>query len=264
MKAAICLEMVFPEVAPHDRVTKIAAAGFDAVEFWGWRDKDLAALKGACKLSGVRVANFSAHRKGSLVEEAGAAAVLADLGDAAAAAADLGCPMLMLLTNELGEGGRVLNSYPGLSRERKLRNVVAGLKRVMEKTPRGLELVLEPLNTRIDHVGYFLEDMATAVAIVREVGDSRLRVLCDLYHLAVMGENPVEIVDRYLPFIGHFHAADVPGRHEPGTGGLDWVAILRRIRDQGFSGTVGFEYAPRGDSAASLDRIRETWSRATG
>jgi hydroxypyruvate isomerase len=255
--------MIFPELSAHERVSRIAAAGFDAIEFWGWRDKDLPALEAECVRSGVRVANFSGHRKGSLVDAAGAAAVIADLRDATAAAAGLGCTMLMLLTNELGDGGRVVNSYAELSSERKLRNLVDGLKKVMEQASRGFLLVLEPLNTRVDHPGYFLHDMETAVMVVREVAHPGLRVLCDLYHLAVMGENPIAIVDHYLPFIGHFHVADVPGRHEPGTGTLDWVTILRRIRDKGFTGTVGFEFAPKGDSGASLDRIAETWRRAT-
>jgi hydroxypyruvate isomerase len=255
--------MVFPELSAHERVPRIAAAGFDAIEFWGWRDKNLPALQAECVRCGVRVANFSAHRKGSLVDAAGAAAVVADLRDATATAGDLACTTLMLLTNELGEGGRVINSYDELSNERKLRNLIDGLRKVMEQTPRGFSLVLEPLNTRIDHPGYFLHDMETAVMVVREVADPRLRVLCDLYHLAVMGENLIAIVDRYLPFIGHFHAADVPGRHEPGTGTLDWVAVLRRIRDKGFTGTVGFEFAPEQGSSASLERIGDTWRRAT-
>ena len=124
--------------------------------------------------------------------------------------------------------------------------------------------MLEPLNTRIDHPGYFLQDMATAVALVKEIAHPRLKVLCDLYHLAVMGEDLEGIIDRHVDSIGHFHVADVPGRHEPGTGTLDWPALLRRIRERGYDGTIGFEYAPLADSAASLDSIRKLWDAGDG
>ena len=262
VEAVICLEMLFPELSVIDRVDRIAAAGFSAIEFWGWRDKDLAALKAACDRAGVRVANFSGHRKGSLVARETHDIFREDLRDAVISAKGLGCSTLMLLSNELGEGGRVVDSYEGISPERKYASLREGLRSALDAAPDGFTLVLEPLNTRIDHPGYFLQDMATAVALVKEIAHPGLKVLCDLYHLAVMGEDLEGIIDRHADSIGHYHVADVPGRHEPGTGTLDWLALLRRIRDSGYDGTIGFEYAPLGDSAASLDSIRKLWERA--
>jgi hydroxypyruvate isomerase len=263
LEAVICLEMIFQDMSPVERIGPIADAGFAAVEFWGWRDKDLPALAAACAEHRVRVANFSGHRKGSLIAAETHKAFFDDLRDAVAAARALGCRTLMLLSNELGEGGRVTATFDSLPVERKRANLRDGLRRAAEAVPADVSLVLEPLNTRIDHPGYFLQDMATAVALVREVGHPRLKVLCDLYHLGVMGEDLAAIIDRDVASIGHFHVADVPGRHEPGTGRLDWLALLRRIRDSGYPGTVGFEYSPLADSAASLARIRELWARAT-
>ncbi len=263
MEAVICFEMIFQELSPTQKIRRVAAAGFSSVEFWGWRDKDLPALAAACADHRVRVANFSGHRRGSLIAAETHKAFFDDLRDAVAAARTLGCSTLMLLSNELGEGGRVTATFDTLPAERKYANLRDGLRRAVEAVPEDLSLVLEPLNTRIDHPGYFLQDMATAVSLVREVGHPRLKVLCDLYHLGVMGEDLASIIDRDIASIGHFHVADVPGRHEPGTGKLDWLALLRRIRDRGYAGTVGFEYSPLSDSAESLDRIRELWSMAT-
>ncbi len=76
---------------------------------------------------------------------------------------------------------------------------------------------------------------------MREIGHPRLKVSCGLHR---------------------FHVADVPGRHEPGTRLVDWQALLRRVRNRGYGGTVGYEYSPLGDSAASLDRIGELWRKA--
>jgi hydroxypyruvate isomerase len=254
--------MLFPDLSPSEKVERVADAGFSAVEFWGWRDKDLQALGAVCARRGVRVANFSGHRKGSLVARDTHGVFLADLRDATAAAKDLGCSTLMLLSNELGQGGRVTDTYDAIPKGTRYANLREGLRGALEAAPDGFSFVLEPLNTRVDHPGYFLQDMATAVALVREVGHPRLKVLCDLYHLGVMGEDLEAIIDRDIDSIGHFHVADVPGRHEPGTGRLDWSALLRRIRDSGYKGTVGFEYSPSGDAAASLRGIRRLWDEA--
>jgi hydroxypyruvate isomerase len=137
---------------------------------------------------------------------------------------------------------------------------VAALRQVLATTPDDLQLVLEPLNTVLDHPGYWLSDMATAAAIVREVGSSRLKVLCDLYHMAMMGHPLERLIDAHVAHIGHVHVADVPGRHEPGTGAIDWLAVLRRLRDRGYAGNVGFEYFPAGDPEASLRAVRRLWN----
>ncbi len=74
-----------------------------------------------------------------------------------------------------------------------------------------------------------------------------------------MGCRSQKIVTNHLPEIGYFHIADAPGRHEPGTGSVDWMAMLRLIQDRGYTGCVGFEYFPESDSDASLAAIRKLW-----
>jgi hydroxypyruvate isomerase len=259
MEPVICFEMLYPELAPEDKIAAVAAAGFDAVEFWGWRDKDLQALAEVCRTHAVRVANFSGQRRGSLIARENHDLVASELQDAAAAARLLGCPTLMLLSDELGEGGRVAEKVAGLSRAAKTANLKAGLLRARRETPDDILLVLEPLNTRIDHPGYFLNDMAAAAALIREIDHPKLKILCDFYHLGVMGEDLEAVIDRYRPEIGYVHVADFPGRHEPGSGGADWLSLLRRLHDSGYAGCVGFEYAPLKDSTASLAAIRRLW-----
>lgn len=259
MNPVICFEMLFPDLDPAEKIGKIADQGFEFVEFWGWRDKDIPALAAACKREGVHVANFSGHRRGSLVAQQTHDLFLDELQTAVDTARILECGTLMLLSNELTERGEVADSYPEIPSELKYRNVQDGLRRALGLLPRDLRLVLEPLNTRIDHPGYWLSDLDTAVQLVREIGDSRLKVLCDLYHLGVMETDLIGALKRYIEDIGYIHIADIPGRHEPGTGNVDWKGVLRRLRAAQYDGFVGFEYSPQGDSARSLRQIRSLW-----
>ena len=165
----------------------------------------------------------------------------------------------MLLSNELTETGAVVNSYPEIPGEQKYKNARLGLGKALELLPPDLQLVLEPLNTRIDHPGYWLSDIRTAAQLIDEIGDGRLKVLCDLYHLGVMGVDLSAVVEEHVRHIGYIHAADVPGRHEPGTGNIDWKSVLSRLAACGYDGFVGFEYSPEGDSMESLRRIRTFW-----
>ena len=259
MIPAICLEPLYPELLTEEKIPRIAAAGFRHVEFWSWRDKNIPAIQAACRKHDVQVVNFSGHRTGSPIAEKTHPVLFADVSDAVPTARTLGCQTLMLLTNALNPDGSVAERFEEIPDDIKFRSTVAALKQLISIIPGDIALVLEPLNTLVDHAGYYLADMDVASAIVREVGSPRLKILCDLYHFGVMGADLKKIVTDHLSEIGHFHIADVPGRHEPGTGSVDWAAMLRLIRDRGYTGCVGFEYFPESDSDSSLEAIRNLW-----
>jgi len=206
------------------------------------------------------VANFSGQRQGSLIASDTHQKVLADLKDAIKAANKLNCPYLMLLTDELGEGGIVKQNFSEISPQEKYYNIISILEKAIQLTPDSITLVLEILNTKIDHPGYYLDNMETAVEIVKEINHPRLKILADLYHLGVMDHNIKQIINQYLPEIGYFHIADIPGRHEPGTGSVNWYSILKLIKDKGYKGFIGFEYCPINDSDKSLIKIKNLWS----
>lgn len=264
MTPAICFEMLYRGLTPEEKIRRIAEHGFRATEFWGWRDKNIAALSKAVAENGVSIVNFSGHRAGDLVDASTHSVLLREIEESVPVARMLGASTMMVLTNELGEGGRVMHACPYIPEAEKRRNVVDGLRRVMERVPQDMTIVLEPLNTVLDHVGYFLNSMGAAVSIVEEVDNPRLKVLCDFYHLAMMGEDPVETARRYARAIGHVHIADYPGRHEPGTGRGNWVEVLAELARQGYQGNVGFEFSPEGDSDAALRAARDLWKKAFG
>jgi hydroxypyruvate isomerase len=263
IKPAVCFEMLYPGMDPLEKIRRIADHGVRAVEFWGWRDKNLKAMAGLCGRLGVELANFSAHRRGSPIAAETHPIFLAELKEAVGVARDLGCRMLMVLSNELGEGGRVVERFDEVPEQRKRGNFIEAMKRALgEVVPDDLCLVIEPLNTRRDHAGNWLVEVEEAASIVDEVGDERLKILCDYYHAGWMGHDLFGLTSAHAGRFGHVHAAEIPGRDEPrlapsGTVGrpVDWFALFRLLRNTGYDGFVGFEYAP---SAAGTDRSLET------
>jgi hydroxypyruvate isomerase len=252
--------MLYPGLSVEDKIRRIAGHGFSAVEFWGWRDKDIPRTAEVCRSLGVTVANFSGHRRGSPVARETHEAFLEDLRDASRAAKRLECPVLMVLSNELGEGGVVLDSWDRIPPDEKFSSFVEALSRAFDEVlPDGISLVVEPLNTKKDHSGNYLTDLETAASLLDAVGHPRLKILADFYHLAMMGEYPAELARRYAGRIGHVHIAEVPNRDEPAekAGGVSWVEVLKILRNEGYEGCIGFEYAPGLDSDDSLEAVRK-------
>jgi hydroxypyruvate isomerase len=259
MNPVICLDPLFPDLPAEEKITRVAARGFSQVEFWGWRDKNIAAIQAACRQNGVRVTNFSGHRKGSPIAETTHQALFAEVADALPIARALDCHALMLLTNALNSDGSVAERFEEIPDDLKFRNVVSSLSELTRRTPNDITLLLEPLNTLVDHPGYYLDKIDVAAKIVRQVGSPRLKILCDLYHFGVMGADLNALISEHLPLVGHFHIADFPGRHEPGTGSADWPALLRKIQALGYRGNVGFEFFPQQDAEAALTAIHNLW-----
>jgi hydroxypyruvate isomerase len=108
---------------------------------------------------------------------------------------------------------------------------------------RGITLVIEPLNTR-DTPGFFLRTPGQAVEIIEEVGADNLRLQFDVYHSHVMDGDVVASIRRHARHIAHVQIADDPGRHEPGTGTIDFASVFRALEDVNYAGWIGCEYIP--------------------
>jgi len=257
MRFSICVEMIYPDLDFAARAVKVRDKGFSAVEFWAWTDKDLDVFQHLAG-EGLKIATFSGQRKGSLINPQDWEVYRAEVNAAIPVAERLGCDRLMLLTQELLPGGYGRPAPSHLSRSEQHASVVRGLKELAPIAERqGITLLLEPLNIREDHPGYFLDSGREGFAIVEEVGSPRVRLLYDIYHLEVMQRNSTDVLLAHLPLVGHIHIADVPGRHEPGTGELDFFTILRAVGERGYTGAVGFEFSPSAGSGEALDRILE-------
>ena len=127
--------------------------------------------------------------------------------------------------------------------------MLEGLKAIVPLAEEaGVTLVLEPLNSLVDHAGYFLDRSALGFELVRAVDSPRIKVLFDIYHMQVMEGNVIQTLTGNLDLIGHVHVADVPGRHEPGTGELNYANIIEALRQAGYDKYVGFEFDPKAPS----------------
>lgn len=112
--------------------------------------------------------------------------------------------------------------------------------------------LIEPINTRVDVPGYVLDSTALAMHCLQQVGSGHLRLQYDAYHMQIMEGDLARSIQRLLPWIGHIQIADNPGRHEPGTGEINFAWLLDQIDALGYDGFVGCEYLPAGDTLAGL------------
>lgn len=256
MKKSACIETLFTELPFGDRFKAAADAGFDFVEFWSWTDKDLDLVAKASAKAGIRVASMSGDRDYSLVDPAHRKPYVDFLRKSLDAAKKIGCPVLVIHSNALGEGGKVVDHYAGLSRTVKLCAMFDALREIAPLAEKaGATLALEALNTKLDHVGNFLETTAMGAEMTRLIGSKNLKVLFDAYHMQMNEGNLCDTLTANIDQIGYIHVADVPGRHEPGTGEIAYANVFRHLERLGYAGVVGFELFPKQGTAEAVKAI---------
>jgi len=145
----------------------------------------------------------------------------------------------------------------GADRARHLDQFVASIARAADLLqPAGATVLVEPINTRVDVPGYLLDGTALAVECIERSGRGNVRLQYDVYHMQIMEGDLLRSIERLLPRIGHIQIADNPGRHEPGSGEIAFDNLLARIDALGYSGFVGCEYLPAGNTLAGLGWAR--------
>lgn len=240
--------MFFVDVPFEERFRLAKGAGFDYIEFWSWMDKDIPKIKELCHRYDLKIASFSGDQRFSLIDENQQSDYLQFVERSLEVAGFLGCENLVIHSNGLGDRGVVLNSYGHLSRERKseaMAETLKGLARRAEKAR--ITLLLEALNTSTDHPGNFLSSTGQAAALVASVESIWIKILYDIYHMQIMEGNIIETLRNYIHLIGYIHIADVPGRHEPGTGEINFPNVMMALREMEYNGFVGFELSPLQD-----------------
>jgi len=248
-----CIEMLFSEEPDFlARIDRAKEAGLRAIEFWGHSGKDLGAIRARADAAGLRVS--------STVVEAQPLATPGDLDGyraatkaACAAATKLGAPCVIACTG---------NEIAGVSREEQHAMVVTALQAAAPiAEDAGITIVLEPLNTIRDHKGYYLWSSLEGFEIVGEVASPRVKLLFDIYHQQIMEGNLIVNITDNIDKVGHFHIADVPGRHQPGTGEINYENLFARVVDTGWEGFAALECSstlPRsGDAIAPFLAIRD-------
>jgi hydroxypyruvate isomerase len=130
-----------------------------------------------------------------------------------------------------------------LTFEQQTKNAVDALKRAAEIVANtNMTLVLEPLNVRVDHAGYFVVFSEHAYQIMKAVGHPRVKILFDIYHQQISEGNLINHIRKYWDEIAYFQVGDVPGRKEPGTGEINYRNVFKAIHEKGYKGILGMEH----------------------
>jgi hydroxypyruvate isomerase len=249
------LEYMFGEAGDDltDRVRAAAAAGVSKVEMFATADRDVPALAKALAESGVQLWTVLADPRTKLVDPGTHDQFRENVRRAAEDARTLGCPHVVV-----GSGPAV----PYQKRRVQLDTVTRAVAAAAEVADElDVTILVEAVNTRVDHPGVLFSQTEDAETVVTGVGSPRVRLLYDLYHSVAEGEDPAEVFPRVRDLVGHVQIADVPGRGEPGSGDLDWERQLALLRDNGYTGVLGVECYPTTSSAEALGYIRDLCAR---
>lgn len=255
MRYDVNLSLLFTELPLLQRAEAARAAGFGAVEYW-WPfdtaspdDGEVDAFVRSVRDAGVALAGlnfFAGDMPGGdrgVVSWIGRDKELTDSVDIAIGIADqLGCRTFNALY-----GNRIEGQDPAAQDEHALSTLDAA---AVAAARIGASLVIEPLS---GGERYPLRTAADAFAVIDKVGRDNIALLFDLYHLGVNGDDLDGVIEQYAGRIGHVQVADVPGRHEPGTGNLDIAGYLAKLGAAGYDGYVGLEYKPSGRTEESFD-----------
>lgn len=249
-KFAANLTMMFNEVPFLERFSRARANGFDAVEClfpYAWPVQQIAdALKNndlRLVLHNLPCGDWDAGDRGLACDPRRQAEFRASVDLALDYARALGVPQLHCMAGI---------TPPDLAHADVHATYVANLRYASARlAAHGLRLLIEPINT-VDMPGYFLSGSAQAAAVIADCGAVNLFLQYDIYHMQRMEGMLAETIAALLPLIAHMQLADVPGRHEPGTGAIDYATLLARIDALGYTGHIGCEYRPLGDTAAGL------------
>jgi hydroxypyruvate isomerase len=246
MKYSACIEWLFAETGDFpERIQAARRAGLDGVEFWKWTTKQLDPIEAALDETGLKLTGFVAEPMVALTDPARHAEFLEGLKASIDTARRLKVPVLIAQTGDDLPGRTCAEQRDALS------GCLAKAADVLKGS--GVVLAIEPLNTRVDHKGYYLSSTAEALDIIDKVARPEVKIVYDIYHSAVMGEEIVNVLSGRLDRIAHVHLADTPGRHEPGSGTMDWQRRIDWLAANGYTGMVGLEYRPTKETVASLE-----------
>lgn len=253
---SVNLEYMFHEAGEslEARAAAAGAAGFRKIEIFTTGGRDVPSLAKAFAACGVELWTVVADPRTRLIDPETHEGFRELFRKAATDAIALGCHRV------------VVGSGPGVPYQKRpvqLRTVseaVRGIVDIAEEL--GVTILLEAVNTRMDHPGVLFSRTEDAVFVIEQVGSPSVRLLYDMYHSIVEGEDPAVIVPSVASLIGHVQIADAPGRGEPGSGAIDWEARLGLLKAVGYRGPIGVECSPsRTPTADALGYIRDLCAR---
>jgi len=255
VRLAANISTMFPELPLLERIDAAAEAGFPAVEIQFPYAVPPQRFSEKLQQAGMRWVLFNAPPGRSEQGERGIASLPgreADFDasiDTALQYIEAGdCRRVHVMAGLLPEGA---------DRRRHLEQFVASISRAADRLAEvDADVMIEPINTRVDVPGYLLDGTRVALECIAAADRGNIRLQYDVYHMQIMEGNLIDTIKANVDKIAHIQIADVPGRHEPGTGEINFEFLLAHLDRIGYSGWVGCEYNPRGDTLAGL-----TWAK---
>lgn len=245
---SVCIDMMFSGLDFYDRIDAVRACGIDTVEFWKWSNKDVERIAA----SGAKVSIFNLDSRDEklsydlsrgILNDGRVEDFLAALRESIPVYKRLGARAMIVLIGE----------HAPYNEENVYRTLTAALPLLEEHD---VNLIVEPLNS-IDRIGYSMPYATPVLKLLRRIGSPRVKMLYDIYHQNMMGDFSMEEICENIAHIGHFHVADAPGRHEPGTGNVDYVSILKEIGTLPYAGYIGLEYRATRPDGETLGFLKE-------
>jgi hydroxypyruvate isomerase len=236
---------------PFERCVEIAAeAGYSGVqlvgEFQKWTVEDTQRMMSRIHSLGLVVDSMSGVRAG-FSAASDTDIFVSQLKDQLEAAKRLACPQIILLSGK---------RMPELSPAAQTQTAVDNLKRAADLAANDhIEIVIEPIDA-LENPTIFLQSVTDAFEIVGQVGRPNVKVLYDFYHEQRGFGNLIEKLVNHIDQVGLVHIADVPGRHEPGTGEINYATIYRRLADLRYDRFIAMEFYPTGNPVDSLKNAR--------
>ena len=232
------------------RLEGAAKLGFTAVEIWPYEGKDINAVADTCERLKLTITQFTAWGfTPGMNDPKNKQKVVDKIGEACEVAKKWKCGMMCVVAG---------NDIPGVSQEKMHETVIEALKAaapVAEKA--GVTLILESMNIRVDHKGHCLYGSPPAMKIVKAVDSKHVKLLWDLYHMHISeGDLCGHLREGFAAdAIRYIQIADHPGRHEPGTGELNYTRVFKELKKLKYDGYVGCECTPEKTEEAAAKAV---------
>jgi hydroxypyruvate isomerase len=253
---SVMLWTVYRDLPFEQRLEKIAAAGYRNVELVGeytkWSEADFDKANTARKRLGITF-DCTAGIKSSLCNPAERDALIAEIRGTLRIMERLDCPALILLSG---------NVVPGMSTEAQAQSCIDGLRAAAEIIE-GKKINREPVRLLLENIDpeenpkYFLTSVARGFEIVKSVNHPQVQFLYDFFHEQISEGNLIEKLEKNIEHVGLVHVADVPGRHVPGTGEINYQNIFRKLAELKYNRIVAMEFLPKGDAVEELRKAKK-------
>lgn len=248
---SVCIDMMFGRYDFYGRIDAVKRCGIDTIEFWKWTNKDIDRIAGLLKEKEMKLSIFNIDSSDEqlsydlsrgILNDGRAEDFLKALEESIPVYKKLGASAMIVLIGE----HKAYN-------EEHVYKCLEAAKPILEE--HDINLIVEPLNN-IDRQGYSMPYAAPVFELLQKLNSPHIKMLYDIYHQNMMGDFSMKDIKENIDLIGHFHVADAPGRHEPGTGNVDYEVIFSEIKKLPYEGYIGLEYRATKNDEETLGFLR--------